>query len=178
VAITPTASLAPALTVITRTRDEASARAQLAQLEVPLSQLFPAPSSGPGQAPLLGDTQVDGITVHHLSLTPGLQLNYAVFNGLAVLSTSRDGIALVASHQRSLAQDASFKATTGDRPDRVTSLLFLDFSQLLSLGEQIGLTGTARLRALLPDLQKIRAVGLSSTSGEADTTTQLSIEIP
>jgi hypothetical protein len=176
VAITSTASLAPALTVITRTSNEASARQQLAQLEVPLSQLFPAPSSGPGQAPLFNDIEVDGVTVHRLSLTQGLQLNYAVFNGLAVLSTSRDGIASVISHQRSLADDPQFKAATANRPARVTSLLFLDFRQLLSLGEQIGLTGKARLRALLPDLQRIRAVGLSSTSGEADTTAELSIQ--
>jgi hypothetical protein len=32
-------------------------------------------------------------------------------------------------------------ATLASRPQRVTSLLFLDFSQLLSLGEQTGLTG-------------------------------------
>jgi hypothetical protein len=178
VAIIPTASLAPALTVIARTSNESSARQQLAQLEVPLSQLFPAPDAGPGQAPLVNDTVVDGVTVHQLSLTPGLQLDYAVFNGLAVLSTSRDGIASVISRQYSLADSPRFKAATAGRPDRVTSLLFLDFSQLLGLGEQTGLTGKARLRALLPDLQEIRSVGLSSTSGEADTTAQLSIQIP
>ena len=59
----------------------------------------------------------------------------------------------------------------------MTSLLFLDFSQLLSLGEQIGLMGRGRIRALLPDLQKIRTIGLSSTSGEADSTAELSLRI-
>ena len=48
----------------------------------------------------------------------------------------------------------------------MSSLLFTDFSQLLRLGEQTGLTSGARIRELLPDLAKIRAIGLSSASGE------------
>jgi hypothetical protein len=60
----------------------------------------------------------------------------------------------------------------------VTSLLFFDFSQLLSLGEQTGLIRGATLTALQPDLQKFRAIGLSSTSGESDTTAELFIDIP
>ena len=69
-------------------------------------------------------------------------------------------------------------ATLASRPQRVTSLLFLDFSQLLSLGEQTGLTGSARLTALRADLDKIRAVGFDSTSGEADSTAELFLQIP
>ena len=68
-------------------------------------------------------------------------------------------------------------ATLASRPQRVTSLLFLDFSQLLSLGEQTGLTPSARVRALTPDLEKIRGVGMDSTSGEADTTAELFLQI-
>jgi hypothetical protein len=64
-----------------------------------------------------------------------------------------------------------------DGPDRLTSLVFGDVSRLLQLGEQLGLTSGAGTRELLPDLSKIRAIGLSSTSGERDTTTQLSLEI-
>jgi hypothetical protein len=60
----------------------------------------------------------------------------------------------------------------------VTSLLFLDFSQLLSLGEQTGLVHGSFLRRLTPDLEQIRAAGASSTSGEADTTAELFLQIP
>ena len=34
------------------------------------------------------------------------------------------------------------------------------------------------MHELLPDLGKVRAIGLSSTSGESDTTTELRLEIP
>ena len=65
-----------------------------------------------------------------------------------------------------------------DRPGKVSSVLFSDFSQLLGLGEQIGLTSGTRVRELLPDLTKVRPIGLSSMSGESDTTTELRLEIP
>ena len=94
-----------------------------------------------------------------------------------MISTSLQGIAAVAAHRGSLASDPAYRAELGTSPRSVTSLLFLDFSQLLNLGEQTGLTGRGRLRALLPDLQKIRAIGLSSTSGEAASTSELSLRI-
>jgi hypothetical protein len=150
----------------------------MAGLEGPLSQLFAPPSTGPGQAPVLGDVQVAGVTVHQLSLAAGLQLDYAVFHGLVVVSTSLQAIAGVAKNSHPLSGDAAYQATLADRPDQVTSLLFLDFSQLLSLGEQTGLTRGAQLSALRPDLRKIRAIGLDSTRGEADTTAELFLQIP
>ena len=59
----------------------------------------------------------------------------------------------------------------------MTSLLFLDFSQLLSLGEQTGLISGTRYRLLRPDLEKVRAVGLVSTGGESDSTAELTLQI-
>jgi hypothetical protein len=168
----------PALVIVARTRRAARARALLAELEGPLSQLFAPPSTGPGQAPELGDVQLAGVTVHQLSLAPGLQLDYAVFHGLVVVSTSLRAIAGVARPSHPLSGEAPYQATLGERPDQVTSLLFLDFSQLLSLGEQTGLTRSARIEALRPDLKKIRAIGLVSTRGEADTTAELFLQIP
>jgi hypothetical protein len=60
----------------------------------------------------------------------------------------------------------------------VSSLVFGDVGRLLALGEQTGLTSGARTRMLLPDLAKIRAIGVSSTSRGADSTTELNLEIP
>ncbi|MBV9465992.1 MAG: DUF3352 domain-containing protein [Solirubrobacterales bacterium] len=168
---------APTLIVVARTPNQAQTQAELAQLELPLAQLFPAPSAGPGQAPEFNDRQVGGVTAHQLSLTTGLQVDYAVFHGLVVISTSLQGIAAVAEHARTLGQDPGYTATLGNRPDRVSSLLFLDFSQLLRLAERTGLTSGARYRALQPDLDEIRAVGLTSTSGEADSTAELTLQI-
>ena len=120
---------------------------------------------------------IDGVSAHQLSLGPGLELDYAVFRGLVVVSTSLSGIGEVADHPRSLASEPAYRATLQGRPNRVSSLLFLDFSQLLSLGEQTGLTRGAAFRALQADLAKVRAVGLASTSGENDSTAELTLQI-
>jgi hypothetical protein len=190
VAITPAPNPlhAPSLTIITRTGNQSQTNERLGSVEAPLAQLFAAPSSGPGQTPLFNDRQVGSITAHQLSLNPGLQLDYAVFDGLVVVSTSLDGIAAVATRTHAVASEPDFRTTTGVPAGhinavpglpggRLSSLVFLDFSQLLSLGEQTGLTRNASFRALQPDLQRIRAVGLHSTGGGTDTTAELFLQI-
>jgi hypothetical protein len=121
---------------------------------------------------------VAGVTVHQLSLAPGFALDYAVSHGLVVISTSVGAIGAVLWHGGSISDAASYRNVLGDRPARVTSLLFFDFSQLLGLGEQTGLIGSPRLAALWPYLDKIGAVGLESSRGSSDTTTELELKIP
>ncbi len=168
----------PSLLIVARTSHQAATQSQLAGLEAPLTALFPAPTAGPGQIPGLADQQVGGVTVHELGLGAGLQIDYAVFNGLVVVSTSVRAIDEVASRSRSLDDGNAYKTVLANQPGQVSSLLFADFSQLLNLGEQTGLTSGTRMRALLPDLAKVRAIGLSSTGGRSDTTTELHVEIP
>jgi hypothetical protein len=168
----------PSLLVVSRTANQAATQTELAGLEAPLTALFPAPSAGPGQIPGLADQQVGGVTVHELGLSTGLQVDYAVFNGLVVVSTSVTAIDQVARRSRALAGDKAYKTALSGQPSRVSSVLFTDFSQLLRLGEQTGLTSGTRIRELLPDLAKIRTIGLSSANGGGDTTTELRLEIP
>jgi hypothetical protein len=166
-----------ALIVLTRVKDEQATSTQLANLEVPLSQLFPAPASGSGQVPQFTDRRVDGITAHQLSLGTGLRINYAVFHGLLAISTSLAAIGAVSDHSRALTSEPAYRAALGGAPSQVTSLVFLDFSQLLDLGERTGLLRGARFAALRPDIGQIRAAGLDSTRGEADSTAELTLEI-
>jgi hypothetical protein len=172
-AVVPTPSGTPALVVLARTRHPRRAQAALTALEAPLADLFAPPGSGAGQAPVFNDSLLDGATVHVLSLAPGLQFDYAVSRGLLIISTSIDGIRSVLASGRALQADAAYRAALAPGPTKSTSLVFLDFSQLLSLGEQTGLArsaGDGRLRA---DLEKIRAIGLRSTSGKNDSTVEL-----
>ena len=171
------AGAAPAPAIIARVADQAQARQTLANLEVPLQQLFPAPGSGPGLQAEWNDVQVAGVTVHELGVTPGLHLDYAVFDGLAVVSTSPDAIGAIASHGHPLSADAGYRTAVGDQAKRVTSLVSIDFSQLLSLAEQTGLTHGASVGAIGPDLARIHAVGLTSAAGENDTTAELFLQI-
>jgi hypothetical protein len=124
-----------------------------------------------------GETAVDGVTIHQVPLAPGLQIDFAVWDGLVVVSTGIDGIAAVVHHEHALPDSSTYQTALGDRPAAVTSLVFLDLTQLLRFGEQTGLMRGARYEALRPDLEKIRAVGLDSTSGGSDSTADLFLEI-
>ena len=112
-----------------------------------------------------------------LTLAPVLQFDWTVSHGLVVPSTSPAAIARVIAHRAALQGEASYQATTASLATRVTSLVFFDLGPLLRLGEQTGLIGSTTLAALCPDLERIRPIGLASTSGGSDTPTQLQLKI-
>ncbi len=178
VAIIPHAR-APALVIVARTANQIRTATELAQLQIPLAQLFRSPNaSASAQQNLFNDAQVGGVTAHELALADGLQLDYAVAHGLVIISTSLDGIAAVAQRAHTLAAEPAFRSVLGTRPARLTSLVFLDFGRLLSLGVQTGLTSSARFQALRGDLEKIQAVGLSSTHGAAESSATINVRVP
>jgi uncharacterized protein DUF3352 len=166
---------APVLTLIAATRDEDVTREAFARLQQPLARLL---AQQGGQVPTFTEREVDGTPVFQLRLGPGIELDYAVFDGKLVLSTSLAGVRAVKRHDGSLADDESFRATLGERPKRVTSLVFLDFSQLLRLGERTGLNDSRSYLAIRRDLEKVRAVGAAASGGNAESTTELFFEIP
>lgn len=168
----------PVVTVVVRTPDESATRTVFAELEAPLARLFAQAGQAAGQAPVFNQVTVGGVAAHQLVLVPGLQFDYAVFAGKLVLSTSLDGIAGVARHASSILDQSAYRTTLGNHPSRVTSLLFLDLNQLLRLDEQTGLITGARFQALKPDLERVHAIGLDSTSGEAESTAELFLQIP
>jgi hypothetical protein len=168
----------PVVTVIARTPDPAVTRRVFAELEVPLERLFAPTGNAAGQSPIFNQTTVGGVTAHQLVLAPGLQFDYAVSGHEVLLSTSLGGIASVARPSSSLLDQPAYKVTLGNHPARVTSLLFLDLNQLLSLGEQTGLITGTRYSALKPDLERVHAIGMASTSGEAESTAELFLQIP
>jgi len=169
---------APVVTVMARTPDAAQTRTVFAELEEPLERLFAPAGAAAGQAPQFNQLPIGQVVAHQLILAPGLQFDYAVIGHELVLSTSLSGIAGVAHHATSITDEPAYHLALGNGPARVTSLLFLDLSQLLSLDEQTGLITGARFLALKPDLERVHAIGLDSTSGEAESTAELFFQIP
>ena len=62
-------------------------------------------------------------------------------------------------------------------PSKVTSLVFLDFSQLLRLGERTGLTDSQSYLAIREDLSHIKALGAATSGGGNESTTELLLQI-
>ena len=94
-----------------------------------------------------------------------------------MISTNLEGVRAVKRAQGSLTDNGSYGATLGKRPKRVTSLVFLDFSQLLGLGERTGLNASRSYLAARNDLRRIRALGASTSGGGTESTTELRLQI-
>jgi hypothetical protein len=169
----------PALLIVARTQHQSQVAAELAQLEVPLAQLFKAPGTnfGSGKEALFNDRPVGGVTAHQLTLANGFELDYAVAHGLVMISTSLNAIAAVGRRDHTLTGDPSFSFVLGQRAGALNSLVFFNLAQLLTLGQQTGLTQSARFRLLKGDLDAVGAVGLTSTRAPGSSTTDMVVRI-
>jgi hypothetical protein len=168
----------PYLTLIARTTDESRTRAALAKLQAPLVQLFQPQTAQPGQAPTFAERDIGhGVHAFSLDLAPGVEVDYAVFDGKLVISTNLEGVKAVRRGGRSLTDTSSYQATLSDHPKRVTSLVFLDFTALLGLGERTGLNASRTYLAARNDLRRVRALGASTSGGGTESTTELRLQI-
>jgi hypothetical protein len=169
----------PALTLIARAPDEDATRKALADLQGPLTRALTPPGAAPGAVPRFQARRIAGVSALVLQLGPRSLIAYAVFDGKLVVSTSLPAIEAVRHRSGSLADSPSFRSVLDGRPDRVTSLLFLDFSQLLALfGGGSSLSTSPAYSAVLTDLRKVKALGSATSGGRHDTTTELTLLIP
>ena len=117
----------PYLAFVSSGVDEDKLREALAALQGPLGDIS-------------SSQQIAGIDAHTLQISEAVAITYAIVDGLAVAATSPDGVAAVAGEQGGgLADDDRFKAATDGFPDKVSLLGYVDFHDLVGLGEQLGL---------------------------------------
>ncbi len=156
--------------------DPARAQAVFAQFARAMGRLVPTSGGRSAARAVFRTEQIGGLTVHAFQLTPTLALDYALVRGLVVVATSPQGILAVAHAHRALATDPPFAAALSGRPAAVTSLAYADLSRLLG-ADALGLSSSPALGRLLPDLRQLGAVGITSTRGPADATTELTIQV-
>ncbi|MDO8212743.1 DUF3352 domain-containing protein [Conexibacter sp. CPCC 206217] len=161
----------PGIALLARVRDPAATAAGLRRLEPAVARLF-APAGG--AAPAFGDAKIGGFAARRLRADGGVELDYALRGDTLALSTSAAALAAVVRPSGAISDNPDYGAVIPDSQSKLTSIVFFDLSQLLRLFEPLGLTSDSGLGA---DLQRIRAVGLTSMSGEAQTTAELTFEI-
>lgn len=156
---------APTMVVIARTGDEEATRAALDRIAEALPRL-------------LDDAEVTREGDALVLRAGGTELHAAVFDGKLAIATAADGIAAARDPEGGLGDEDAFDAVLPAWEEPVTSIVFLDFSQLLRLGEQTGLNDSREYLAVKPDLDRVRSVGASSTGTGEDTSTEIRISIP
>jgi hypothetical protein len=102
-------------------------------------------------------------------------LTSAVWDGKVAVSTDPMGIAAVKAGGKHLTDLPNWQKSVGNHQELVSSLLFLDFSRLLTLGEQTGLSTSSAFRSAKADLQKVRAIGASTSGSTSESTAEISL---
>ena len=169
VALTLTPAVpAPVATVIAHAKPDT--RSALAQLETPIAKLL-------GKGARFRNVTVAGARSRVLRAGP-ITIAYAVVRDNLVVATSPAGIAAVANAPVHLDSEESYKTAAAGAPGKVSSLLFLDFTELLRLGEQTGLGGSRAYQSVRDDLRKVRAVGAWSSGSGDESTAEINLSIP
>jgi hypothetical protein len=165
----------PGVVLLARTRDAARARQALTRLEPAVAKLF---TPAGGATPAFATAHERGATVRRLHAAAGLELDYAVAGSTLAIATSPAALSATVRPPHPLAADPGFRAVIPAPTPGRTAVVFFDFSRLLRLGEQVGLTRDPSYQSVARALQRIRAVGLTASSGETQSTAELTLEIP
>jgi hypothetical protein len=129
---------------------------------------------------LLAKTKDEAATRRALAQLPAplrRAFKTAVFDGKVAVSTSAAGIRAVRDTGPRLDSTDQWRKSVGNHPESVSSLLFLDFSKLLQLGEQTGLDASRSYQAAKGDLQKVRAIGAQTSGNDSESTAEISLLI-
>ncbi|HEY3021862.1 MAG TPA: DUF3352 domain-containing protein, partial [Solirubrobacteraceae bacterium] len=158
------------LTVLARAGDERRTRAALARLAGPLRKVLPGLRSRA--------TTVAGAPVTELRSGRAFRLDAAVFGGKLVIATAPEGIASVRGGRSRLEDEDAFRRVVPATGSKVTTVVFLDFDQLLHLAERTGLDDSRAYRQVRADLARVRAVGFSSSGRQGNTTAEIRFDSP
>ncbi len=158
--------------VVARVHDQQRARITLGNAAAAVSELLPG-GGGSGQETQLGAATVAGKTVGELQVGTDLRVQYAVFSGLAVISTSEPALAAMIRDTDPLSGSARYRTVMSGGSGGARTLIFGNVSRLLALAGRNGLLAGAGLGSLLPDLERIRGFGLRSGGGVTQTTAEL-----
>jgi hypothetical protein len=168
----PTGAL-PYASLVVDGVDEDKANDALASLQGPLVRSL---STG-GQVPSFQRREIDGVPVHSVQVSPGVELSYAIFDGKLVISTRPEGISQVRSSGDTLAGTGSYEDATDRLPDRVSALVFLNLNEVLGLAQQAGLAENPLYASLSEDISRVGSLGLAVRGSDEELQSELFLAI-
>jgi hypothetical protein len=169
----PTAAT-PYASLIVDGVDDQKANEALASLQGPLLRSL---SAGGAQVPSFRTTDIDGVQVHSVRVSPTVDLSYAVFDGKLVVSTQPQGISQVRAGGDNLAGTSAFEDATNHLPDRVSALVFLNLDEVLGLAQRAGLAENPLYASLSEDISRIGSLGLAVNGSEDELRSELFLAI-
>ncbi len=159
---------APVVALAARTRDPKGVREVLARLQDPVARVL---AEDPDAPLIFRGRDIAGAEVFTLPVSDGFAPTYAVAGGTAVIATAPEAVeAFLGRGSPRLLETPAFRSAVPALSPTADSLGFFDVRQLLTLGEQTGLTAE--------DLRPVHAASAVIQREEDDTTAELFFEIP
>jgi hypothetical protein len=155
--------------------DEDGAREALAGLQGPLADAVDAGDEL--QAPVFEQEEVSGVETNSLRVSPTVQVTYAVFDELVAIATDPAGVADLIDGDGGLDESELYERATGDFPDEVSALAYLDLDALVAIGEQAGLAEDPRYATFAGDIRRLDAVGFAVSTDDDTLATDLRLLI-
>jgi hypothetical protein len=126
-----------------------------------------------GQASVFEQTEIAGVETNSVRVSPTTELTYAVFDGLAAVSTDAAGVAQTIEGEGGLERSALYERATEDMPDEVAVQLFLDLGGLVRAGEEAGLAEDPVYAAFAGEFRRLDALALAVTDADDTLATDL-----
>jgi hypothetical protein len=166
----------PIASLIVDDVDKDRAEEAMASLQAPLLRALQSPQAT--QIPNFTDSDVDGVTVHSVQVSPAINLSYALFDGKLVISTDPDGIDQVRSDGQKLANSETFVESTDDLPDEVSALVFLNLDELLGQIRRTDLVEDPFFASLSVNLDNVSATALAVRGSDEEINSEMFVAIP
>ena len=168
----PTDSV-PYASLVVEGVDETKANAALAALQRPLARSVAAGA----QVPSFQTREVNGVNIHSMAISPQVDLSYAVFDDMLVISTQPQGIEQVRESGDDLAGSGAYEDATERLPDSVSALVFLNLDEVFGLAQQAGLATDPLYASLSEDISRIGSLGLAVTGSNSELRSELFLAI-
>ncbi len=176
--ITPAAP-EPVVTLAARTGDPSAARAALAGLQGVIAGLLVGSEDATGQVPTFEERDLGGgLDGYALTLAGGGELVYAVSGDRVIVSNADAGVRRTVDGGSSVRDAEDFQTTVPGLPDAAEAIAFIVPSQLLALGDQVGLDAGTAYRSVRDEFRKVRAVGATVRRQGNDTIAELNFLFP
>jgi hypothetical protein len=178
-------NLAPALQRILAAAGTSSKQLQplVGKLDRPLRKVFPGEAAivltSAAPAPVLtilahaDDESATRAALASLPAAVRKSFATAVWDRKVAVSTDPKGIEAMKAGGEHLTETGQWSKALGNHPESVSSVLFLDFSRLLTLGEQTGLGQSSAYQAAKGDLSKVRAIGAHTSGNDSESTAEI-----
>ncbi len=160
----------PFLEFIAAEVDSDRASQALARLQGPITQALNPSKELP--APVVREREVGDLTAYSVSISPTVDLTYAIEGSTLVVATDPAAVEQLAAGEGGLSSEELFDRATDGFPGELAMLGYLNLGGLIALAESAGLGEDPAYATFASDIQRLQALGFAIQSSPEELSTE------